>query len=108
EDVMRQRHDRANGKLPFEAKPHVRDDCQNACGDGDKAGHAQFARDSRTDHLDAPLREAGLRRVADLLQRRLLRLLAARLLLQPNENIRWWPKLLDLNVAKAEPVELLA
>ena len=66
----------------------------------------QLARNRRPDDLDAPLRVVGAERVDDLLQRHLLRRVAARLLLDADQHVGRRAEALDLHVAEAEPAEL--
>ncbi len=75
---------------------------------GDDARAPQLARHRRPDDLDAPLRVVGAQRVDDLLHRHLLLGVTARLLLDADQHVGVGAEALDLHVADAELIQLLA
>ncbi len=70
----------------------------------DHAVGQQFAGDARADHLDAAVFDVA-ERLADLGHRRLLRLVAARLLGDADQHVGRRAELLQLHFAKAEPAQ---
>ena len=76
--------------------------------DGDDAGGPKLARNCRPHDLDAPLCEVVTESRGHLLQSVLLGLIAARLLLHADQNVGVGTEGLNLDLANAEVVQLLA
>ena len=92
----------AERELPFEAEPEIDQDRADRHDDADRAVGQELARDARADHLDAAVFDLVAERALDLLDRGLLRVLAAGLLRDADQHVGRPAELLQLHLAEAE------
>ena len=89
-------------ELPLEAEPEINQDGDDREHQPQHAVGQQFARDARSDHLDAPVFDGIAKRPAYFLNRLLLRLVTAGLLGNPDQDLVGTAKLLQLNIAETK------
>src|SRR3974390_96365 len=95
----------AERELPFEAEPQVDQDADDREPEADYAIGQQLAGHARPHHLDAAVVDLVAERAAYFGDRLLLGRLATRLLGDTNQHVVRCAELLELNFAKAEPIQ---
>src|SRR6185312_17285424 len=88
-----------------EPEPEIDQDAEDREHQSDDAVGQQLARHARTDHLDAAIGDVLAERPAYLVDGSLLRLVAARLLADADEDVVRRAELLQLHVAEAKAAE---
>ncbi|MEY9807549.1 hypothetical protein ABIF30_007156 [Bradyrhizobium elkanii] len=95
----------AERELPFEPEPKVDQDAHDREHQADHAVGEQFAGDARSHHLDATIVDGFAERAAHFRHRVLLRLVAAGLLGDADQDFRRTAELLQLHLAEAKAVQ---
>ena len=92
----------AERELPLEAEPEIDQDRADRRDDAERAIGQELARHARSDHLDAAIFDLLAERRPDLVDRCLLRLLAARLLRDADQHVGRPAELLQLDIAELQ------
>ena len=102
QQIVHRADDRADRELPFEAEPQIGQHRQDRHDDAERAALHQFAGDARTDRLDAAELVRVAERLPQLVDRRLLALLAAGLDVEPDGHVAVRARALRFDRAEAQ------